>query len=202
MKYDNAFISFLLGKLFASSNGSDDNGTLGSSSATTTNPGGSNPAPPPKSAASRDQGKRQRLQTWWPPPPFRAAQGCAHVLMIMTDDQGYGRRGTFGAIPTQALTASLAGCVTRSSVPPRCVLADPGGVITGATITGRFRRDSSYRQASRATIRSSHMKTRPSATILKGNGTPRRGSARKPQHAGRTNPRRGPFTQCRFMNGL
>ena len=36
--------------------------------------------------------------------PRRAAQRRAHVLLIMTDDQGYGVSGTFvGVIPTPAL---------------------------------------------------------------------------------------------------
>src|SRR5206468_10590945 len=42
-------------------------------------------------------------KTWWPPrivPP----KGAPNVLLIMTDDQGYGVPGTFGGvIPTPAL---------------------------------------------------------------------------------------------------
>ena len=42
-------------------------------------------------------------KTWWPPrvvPP----KGAPNVLLIMTDDQGYGVSGTFGGvIPTPAL---------------------------------------------------------------------------------------------------
>ena len=43
------------------------------------------------------------LKTWWPPrivPP----KGAPNILLIMTDDQGYGVSGTFGGvIPTPAL---------------------------------------------------------------------------------------------------
>ncbi len=77
-------------------------GTLGQSDATTTINGKQLPPPPPKFG-----GVIKELATdstpWWPPrvvPP----KGAPNVLLIMTDDQGYGVPGTFGGvIPTPTL---------------------------------------------------------------------------------------------------
>jgi len=77
-------------------------GTPGSPSATTTIPGNQLPPPPPKFG-----GVIKELATestpWWPPrvvPP----KGAPNVLLIMTDDAGYGVPGTFGGvIPTPSL---------------------------------------------------------------------------------------------------
>ena len=77
-------------------------GTPGSPSATTTIDGKQLP-PPPTEVRRRDQGGRQRFQvllaaTVVPP------KGAPNVLLIMTDDQGYGVSGTFGGvIPTPAM---------------------------------------------------------------------------------------------------
>jgi arylsulfatase A-like enzyme len=89
--------------LFPASAGAQQvSGELGSPSATTTIDGKQLPAPPspfggvikPSAADSKP---------WWPPrivPP----KGAPNVLLIMTDDQGYGVSGTFGGvIPTPAL---------------------------------------------------------------------------------------------------
>ena len=77
-------------------------GTLGSPSATTTISGTQLPAPPPPfGGVIKETAKDSK--TWWPPrvvPP----KGAPNVLLIMTDDQGYGVSGTFGGvIPTPAL---------------------------------------------------------------------------------------------------
>ena len=77
-------------------------GTLGSADATTTINGKQLPPPPPKFG-----GVIKELATdstpWWPPrvvPP----KGAPNVLLIMTDDQGYGVPSTFGGvIPTPNL---------------------------------------------------------------------------------------------------
>jgi arylsulfatase len=77
-------------------------GTPGSPGATTTIDGRYLPPPPPKFGGEiglqADQSK-----PYWPAhvvPP----QGAPNVLLIMTDDQGYGVSGTFGGvIPTPAL---------------------------------------------------------------------------------------------------
>jgi arylsulfatase len=77
-------------------------GTLGQPSATTTIPGNQIPAPAPKFGGVIKE-TLDGSKTWWPPrivPP----KGAPNVLLIMTDDQGYGVSGTFGGvIPTPVL---------------------------------------------------------------------------------------------------
>jgi arylsulfatase A-like enzyme len=77
-------------------------GELGSPSATTTIQGNQIPAPEPKFGGVIKE-TLQGSKTWWPPrivPP----KGAPNVLLIMTDDQGYGVAGTFGGVvPTPAL---------------------------------------------------------------------------------------------------
>src|SRR6266850_900405 len=77
-------------------------GVQGSPSATTTIDGNQLPPPPSKfGGVIKESAKDSR--PWWPPrvvPP----KGAPNVLLIMTDDQGYGVNGTFGGIiPTPAL---------------------------------------------------------------------------------------------------
>jgi arylsulfatase len=77
-------------------------GVPGSPSATTTVDGKQLPAPPPKfGGVIRESAKDST--PWWPQrivPP----KGAPNVLLIMTDDQGYGVSGTFGGvIPTPAM---------------------------------------------------------------------------------------------------
>jgi arylsulfatase A-like enzyme len=78
------------------------NGTLGSPSATITIDGKQLPPPPPKFGGVIKE-TLEGSKSWWPPrqvPP----KGAPNVLLIMTDDQGYGVSGTFGGvIPTPAL---------------------------------------------------------------------------------------------------
>ena len=77
-------------------------GTLGSPSATTTIPGKQLPAPEP---AFGGVIKNDALQSkpWWPPtivPP----KGAPNVLLIITDDAGFGVPSTFGGvIPTPTM---------------------------------------------------------------------------------------------------
>ena len=77
-------------------------GTLGSASATTTLEGNQLPPPPPKFGGVIKESSKDSTP-WWPPrvvPP----KGAPNILLIMTDDQGYGVSGTFGGvIPTPAL---------------------------------------------------------------------------------------------------
>src|SRR5262245_33745151 len=77
-------------------------GTPGSPGATTTISGKQLPVPDPKfGGVIKDEAKQSK--PWWPPrivPP----KGAPNVLLIMTDDQGYGVCSTFGGvIPTPAL---------------------------------------------------------------------------------------------------
>lgn len=74
-------------------------GTIGSPEATTTVSGDQLPAPDPKFGGVIKL-KADESTPWWAPrtvPP----EGAPNVLLIMTDDQGFGAPGTFGGvIPT------------------------------------------------------------------------------------------------------
>src|SRR5450631_3442293 len=78
------------------------NGTPGSPSATITIDGKQLPPPPISFGGVINQSAKDS-KPWWPPrlvPP----QGAPNVLLIMTDDQGYGVSGTCGGvIPTPSL---------------------------------------------------------------------------------------------------
>src|SRR5512143_2307573 len=77
-------------------------GTLGSPSATTTLDGKQLPPPDPKFGGVINE-KASESKAWWAPrvvPP----KGAPNVLLIMTDDSGFGAPGTFGGVvPTPAL---------------------------------------------------------------------------------------------------
>jgi len=77
-------------------------GVPGSPSATTSISGKQLPAPPPKFGGVIKESAKES-KPWWPPrvvPP----KGAPNILLIMTDDQGYGVSGTFGGvIPTPTL---------------------------------------------------------------------------------------------------
>ena len=93
-------------------------GTLGQPSATTTIKGNQIPAPPPPFGGVIKEHAKDSTP-WWPPrvvPP----KGAPNVLLIMTDDQGYGVPGTFGGvIPTPNLVQALGGGWDRSELPQR-----------------------------------------------------------------------------------
>ena len=78
------------------------NGTPGSPSATITIDGKQLPPPPIKFGGVINQSAKDS-KAWWPPrvvPP----KGAPNVLLIMTDDQGFGAPSTFGGvIPTPAM---------------------------------------------------------------------------------------------------
>ena len=75
---------------------------LGSPAATITIPGDQLPPPPPKFDGTITQDAKSS-KPWWPPtvvPP----KGAPNVLLIMTDDSGFGVPSTFGGvIPTPSL---------------------------------------------------------------------------------------------------
>jgi arylsulfatase A-like enzyme len=93
---------FLAAALSPAANAQQVTGTPGSPSATTTIQGNQIPAPDPKFGGVIKENSRDS-KPWWPPtivPP----KGAPNILLIMTDDQGYGVSGTFGGvIPTPAL---------------------------------------------------------------------------------------------------
>ncbi len=77
-------------------------GVPGSPSATTTIKGDQIPAPEPKFGGTITDDARTS-KPWWPP-TVAPRKGAPNVLLIMTDDQGYGVSGTFGGVvPTPAL---------------------------------------------------------------------------------------------------
>jgi arylsulfatase A-like enzyme len=95
----------VVGVLLASANAGVSQqitGEPGSPSATTTLDGKQLPPAPPRFGGVIKESAKDS-KTWWPPrvvPP----KGAPNVLLIMTDDQGYGVSGTFGGvIPTPAL---------------------------------------------------------------------------------------------------
>jgi arylsulfatase A-like enzyme len=74
----------------------------GSPSATITIDGKYLPAPPPKFGGVINLGAEQSKPFW--PPTIVPKKGAPNVLLIMTDDQGYGVSSTFGGvIPTPAM---------------------------------------------------------------------------------------------------
>src|SRR5882762_6140118 len=96
-------LSFLLGSSYLpAAMAQQVTGTPGSPSATTTIQGNQIPPPPPKFGGVIKE-LATESKTWWPPnvvPP----KGAPNILLIMTDDQGYGVSGTFGGvIPTPGL---------------------------------------------------------------------------------------------------
>jgi arylsulfatase len=111
-------------------------GTLGDPSATTTVQGNQLPAsPPPFGGVIKETLDGSKV--WWPPrvaPP----NGAPNVLLIMTDDQGYGVSGTFGGvIPTPTLDA-LAADGLRYTEMNSTALCSPS---RAALITGRNHHD-------------------------------------------------------------
>ena len=78
------------------------NGTPGSPSATQTIDGKYLPAPPAPFGGTINLDAQQSKPYW--PPKVVPPKGAPNVLLIMTDDQGYGVSGTFGGVvPTPAL---------------------------------------------------------------------------------------------------
>jgi arylsulfatase A-like enzyme len=87
---------------FAPAGAQQINGVPGSPSATTTVDGKYLPPQPPSFGGVINMGAEQSKPYW--PTTVVPPKGAPNVLLIMTDDQGYGVSGTFGGvIPTPAL---------------------------------------------------------------------------------------------------
>jgi arylsulfatase A-like enzyme len=114
-------------------------GTPGSPSATTTIQGNQIPVPDPKFGGVIKENAKES-KPWWPPtvvPP----KGAPNVLLIMTDDQGYGVSGTFGGvIPTPALDR-IAKAGVRYTQFNSTALCSP---TRAALITGRNHHSSGF----------------------------------------------------------
>ena len=90
------------GKTTAPGNGQQVTGKLGSPGATTTISGKQLPPPDPKFGGVAKESASDS-KPWWPPRVV-PRKGAPNVLLIMTDDSGYGVPSTFGGvIPTPAL---------------------------------------------------------------------------------------------------
>ena len=77
-------------------------GTPCSASATTTIDGASIPSPPPEFGGVINMDAQNSKSCW--PPRIVPPKGAPNILLIMTDDQGYGVSSTFGGvIPTPTL---------------------------------------------------------------------------------------------------
>ena len=103
-------------------------GELGSPSATTTISGKQLPPPDPKFGGVIKE-KASESKAWWAPrvvPP----KGAPNVLLIMTDDVGFGAPGTFGGVvPTPALDRIAKERAALHEFPLHvALLADAGGI--------------------------------------------------------------------------
>src|SRR4029077_20399982 len=107
-------------------------GTPGSPSATTTIDGKQLPPPEPKfGGVIKDSAVDSK--PWWPPtvvPP----KGAPNILLIMTDDQGYGVSGTFGGVIPMPAMDRIAKAGLRYTQFHSTALCSP---TRAALITGR-----------------------------------------------------------------
>jgi hypothetical protein len=78
------------------------------------------PPPPPKFGGVINLQAAQSKPYW--PAQVVPPKGAPNILLIMTDDQGFGVSGTFGGvIPTPAMDrVAKAGLRYTHSTPPRC----------------------------------------------------------------------------------
>ena len=102
-------------------------GVPGSPEATTTITGKQLPQPAPKFGGVIKE-RASESKAWWPPrvvPP----KGAPNVLLIMTDDQGFGAPSTFGGvIPTPTMDRIAAQRAALHEFPLHvALLADAGG---------------------------------------------------------------------------
>src|SRR5260221_12188847 len=104
-------------------------GTPGSPSATTTINGEQLPAPPPKFGGVIKESALDSKPYW--PARVVPPKGAPNILLIMTDDQGYGVSGTFGGgVPTPAMDRiAKAGLVYTAFPSPAPCLPTPAPLI-------------------------------------------------------------------------
>ena len=97
-----SILALAAGSAFGSAQAADSPGAAGSPSATTTISGEQIPAPPFKFGGKIEPTTQGSVPYW--PPRIVPPKGAPNVLLIMTDDSGYGVPSTFGGvIPTPAL---------------------------------------------------------------------------------------------------
>jgi hypothetical protein len=110
-------------------------GVPGSPGATTTIDGKQLPPPDPKFGGVIRE-KASESTPWWPPrivPP----KGAPNVLLIMTDDSGFGAPSTFGGVVPTPVLDRIAAAGLRYTNFHSTSLCSPtrAAIITGATIT-------------------------------------------------------------------
>ena len=111
-------------------------GTPGSPDATTTIPGNQLPPPMPNFGGVMKE-ELSQSKPWWPPRVVPPA-GAPNILLIMTDDAGYGVSSTFGGvIPTPALDRIAANGLPYTNM-NSTALCSP---TRAALITGRNHHD-------------------------------------------------------------
>ena len=136
---------------------------LGSPSATTSIPGNQLPPPDPKFGGVINL-KASDSKPWWPPrvvPP----KGAPNVLLIMTDDCGFGSPSTFGGvIPTPALDR-VAKSGLRYTQFHSTSLCSP---TRAALITGRNHHVVWFRRRGRGGYRLSRLRFRHSQGVRHG----------------------------------
>src|SRR3954465_12947835 len=126
-------LSFLLGtSCLPAALAQTVNGTLGSPSATTTIQGNQIPASPPKFGGVIKESATDSKPYW--PPNVVPPKGAPNVLLIMTDDQGYGISGTFGGVIPPPAMAPIAAMGLRYTQFHSKALCSPS---RAAIITGR-----------------------------------------------------------------
>jgi len=114
-------------------------GTPGSPEATTTIPGNQLPAPDPKFGGLIKE-RASESTPWWPPrivPP----KDAPNVLLIMTDDQGFGAPSTFGGVITTPTMDRIAAAGLRYTNFHSTSLCSP---TRAAIITGRNHHSMGY----------------------------------------------------------
>jgi len=117
----------------------DVNGTLGSAGATMTIPGDRVP-PPPMKFGGKIGDTAETSKPWWAPrivPP----KGAPNILLIMTDDQGYGVSGTFGGVIPTPASDSVAASGLRYTEFNSTALCSP---TRSALITGRNHHENGF----------------------------------------------------------
>src|SRR5438094_4953978 len=114
-------------------------GELGSPSAATTIDGKQLPPPDPQFGGVIKE-KATESKPWWPP-TFVPPKGAPNILLIMTDDCGFGAPSTFGGVvPTPALDR-IAKDGLRYTQFHSCALCSP---TRAALITGRNHHTAGY----------------------------------------------------------
>ena len=113
--------------LTAVASAQETTGVPGAPNATTTIDGNYLPSPPPRFGGEIGLDAKDSKPYW--PPQIVPPKGAPNILLIMTDDAGYGVSGTFGGvIPTPHYGPYRADGPTLHPVPfHRALLADTRG---------------------------------------------------------------------------